>query len=76
MFGAVRGFALAHGRVLAPTRLGVMALEIDRGRLVEGAAFPDTREWVDETVELLPGPGGSLIVVQPQALVRIRLGGS
>ncbi|MBI1945763.1 MAG: hypothetical protein HYS27_08710 [Deltaproteobacteria bacterium] len=76
MFGTIRGFALAHGRVLAPTRQGVMVLDVDGGRLVEGASFPDTREWVDETTELLPGPGGSLVVVQPQALVKIRLAGS
>ena len=76
MFGTVRGFALAHGRVLAPTREGVRVLDIDGGRLVEGAGFPDTRDEVDETVELLPGPGGSLVVVKAQALVRIRLAGS
>lgn len=76
MFGTVRGFALAHGRVLAPTRAGVQVLELDGARLVEGAAFPDTRDEVDETVELLPGPGGSLVVVKAQALVRIRLAGS
>ena len=62
--------------MIAPTRDGAMLLDVDNGRLLEGARFPQTREWVDETVELLPGPGGSLVVVQPQALVRIRLGGS
>lgn len=76
VLGAIRGFALAHGRVLAPTRQGVMVLAVDGGHLIEGASFPDTREWVDETTELLPGPGGSLVVVQAQALVKIRLAGS
>lgn len=74
--GTIRGFALAHGRVLAPTRAGAMMLDVDRGRLCEGTSFPDTREWIDETTELLPGPGGSLVVVHSQALVKIRLAGS
>ena len=72
----IRGFALAHGRVIAPTREGAMVLEADRGRLCAGAAFPDTHEWIDETTELLPGPGGSLVVAQAQALLKIRLAGS
>lgn len=67
-----RGGALA---LLSASSEGILAIDVDAqgARLHSGALFDDTRSFVDASVELLPGSAGSLVVVSPQAITRLRL---
>jgi hypothetical protein len=70
-FEAMRGCCLAHGRMLAPTSAGVAAIEVRGRELTLGAAIAETRGFVDASCELLPGPGGSLVVVSPGSITKL-----
>jgi hypothetical protein len=78
---SIAGKLLAPGRgglvILSASSAGIVAVDVDAkgGRLHAGALFEDTRPFVDASVELLPGSGGSLVVVSPQAITRLRLSG-
>lgn len=79
---SIAGKLLAPGRggalaILSASNAGVITVDVDAqaGRLHGGALFADTRDFVDASVELLPGSAGSLVVVSPQAITRLRLSG-
>jgi hypothetical protein len=74
----IRGKLLVRGRALSASAEGIVAIDVDAksGLLHAGALFADTRPFVDDTVELLPGSGGTLLVVSPKAITRLRLKGS
>ena len=64
------GFALLGGRILRATDAGLQVVEVERGAggavgtLSPGATFVDAEPFVAEGYEILPGPAGSLYVVQ------------
>lgn len=64
------GFALLGGRILRATDAGLQVVEVERGprgavgTLSSGATFVDAEPFVAEGYEILPGPAGSLYVVQ------------
>lgn len=64
-------------RMLSASSEGVIAIDVDARTktLRAGSKFEDTRHFVDASVELLAGSAGSLVVVAPQLITRLRLSG-
>lgn len=73
LFASVRGKALMSGRAVCTTGEGLMSVQVDAGRLVEGTLFGDTAPYVSVGVELLPGPGGSVYAVDPKEIIHLTL---
>lgn len=74
---AIGGKLLVRDKILSASSEGVVAIDVDRAgkRLHTGSKFEDTRHFVDASVELLAGSAGSLVVVAPQSITRLRLSG-
>lgn len=64
-------------RMLSASSEGVIAIDVDARTMTlrTGSKFEDTRHFVDASVELLAGSAGSLVVVAPQSITRLRLSG-
>jgi hypothetical protein len=69
LFAAASGRCLAHGAILCPTDGGLLLTR----DLVPAKTFPDTRPFVSQSSELLPGPGGSVYVIDQREIAHLSL---
>lgn len=71
----VGGKTMVGSCILCPTDDGLLSLAVDpaTGTMSEGHLFLDTEPFVTEGATLLPGPGGSVYVVTPQAITQLTL---
>jgi hypothetical protein len=71
----IGGKTMLGSCILCPTDDGLLSLAVDpaSGTMTEGNLFLDTEPFVTEGATLLPGPGGSVYVVTPQAITQLTL---
>ena len=75
MLASIRGKALSGGRVLVATDEGLLLLDVDAatGQFREGVLFEDTEPFVSADVDLVPMPGGAIIVATTKEIMQLTL---
>lgn len=71
----IGGKTLHQGRILSTSPDGLISLQVDRisGQLVESSIFADSKPFMAEELELLPGPNGSVYLVSTKEITQLTL---